>query len=134
MFNSIPVVHVAVNNLEEAIKDFKERFGLEADAPKDQPATGIRAAIVQMGGQVIEFIEPLDPEQGPVAKFLKNKGEGIYMIGWAVENVDEAIKGLEAKGVRLLSADAESRAAGANVFIHPKSTHGVLVELVERPK
>lgn len=134
MFNSIPVVHVAVNNLEEAIKDFKERFGLEADAPKDQPATGIRAAIVQMGGQVIEFIEPLDPEKGPVAKFLKNKGEGIYMIGWAVENVDEAIKGLEAKGVRLLSADAESRAAGANVFIHPKSTHGVLVELVERPK
>ena len=134
MFNSIRVVHIAVNSVEEAAKDYKERFGLEADAPKDQPATGIRGAVVPLGNAIIEFIEPLDPEQGPVAKFLKNRGEGIYMIGWEVDDVDDAIKGLEANGVRLLSADPESRAAGANVFIHPKSSHGVLVELVEKPK
>ena len=134
MFNAIRVVHVAVNSVEEAAKDYKERFGLEASDPKEQPATGISAAIVQMGNAVIELIEPLDPEQGPVAKFLKNRGEGIYMIGWEVDDVDEAVKGLEANGVRLLSADAESRAAGANVFIHPKSSHGVLIELVEKAK
>ena len=134
MFSKIRVMHVAVNSLEEATKDYEERFGLVADAPKDQPATGIRAAIVPIGDAVIEFIEPLDPEQGPVAKFLKNKGEGIYMVGWEVADIDEAVKELEANGVRLLDADAESRAAGANVFIHPKSSHGVLVELVEKPK
>ena len=131
MFNAIPNVHVAVNSLEEATKDFKERFGLVADPPIDQPATGVRLAVVHLGGQVIEFVEPLDPEQGPVSKFLKNKGEGIYMMGWAVEDVDAAVKQLEANGVRLLNADAESRAAGANVFIHPKSSHGVIVQLVE---
>lgn len=134
MFNAIPVIHVAVNSIEEAAKDYKERFGLVASDPKEQPTTGIRAAVVQLGSQIVEFIQPLDPEQGPVAKFLKTKGEGVYMMGWAVENVDEAVKELEANGVRLLGTDAASRASGANVFIHPKASHGVLIELVEAPK
>lgn len=134
MFNRIRTVHIVVNSIEEAAKDYEDRFGLKATAPTAQPATGIRAAVVSMGEAVIEFIEPLDHEQGPVAKFLQNRGEGVYMMAWEVDSLDEAIKELEAKGVRLLSADAESRAKGAIPFIHPKATHGVLIELVEKAK
>ncbi len=134
MFNRIRAIHVVVNSLEEATKDYEDRFGLKGTAPAAQPATGIRASVVQMGDAVIEFIEPLDHEQGPVAKFLNTRGEGVYMMAWEVDSIDDTIKKCEANGVRLLSADAESRAKGVIPFIHPKSTHGVLIELVEKAK
>lgn len=134
MFNRIRAVHVVVNSLEEATKDYESRFGLKATAPKDQPQTGIRAAVVSMGEAVIEFIEPLDHSQGPVAKFLQTRGEGVYMMAWEVDSLDETVKNLEGNGVRLISADAASRAKGALPFIHPKETHGVLIELVEKAK
>ena len=134
MYNRIRAVHVVVNSLEEAAKDYESRFGLTATSPETQSQTGIRAAVVSMGDAVIEFIEPLDHEQGPVAKFLKTRGEGVYMMAWEVDSVDEAIKSLHAKGVRLINADAESRAKGVIPFIHPKETHGVLIELVEKAK
>jgi methylmalonyl-CoA/ethylmalonyl-CoA epimerase len=134
MFNRIRAVHIVVNSLEEAAKDYEARFGLKASEPTAQEQTGIRAAVIRMGEAVIEFIEPLDHDQGPLVKFLKTKGEGVYMMAWEVDSVDEAVKEMEAKGIRLTNADAASRAAGANVFVHPKETHGVLIELVEKAK
>jgi methylmalonyl-CoA/ethylmalonyl-CoA epimerase len=134
MFNRIRVIHVVVHSIEEAAKDYKERFGLEATTSGDRPDLGIRNAILPIGDAVIELIEPLDREEGPLPKFLQNRGEGVYMTGWEVDDIDEAVKSLQEKGVRLVNADPESRAKGAQVFLHPKSTHGVLIELVEKPK
>ena len=132
MFTSIRTVHIAVKNIEEAAKLYADNFGIETSQPSTQPAMGIKNAIFRIGDTVVELIEPLDPEQGPVAKFLQNRGEGIYMMAWEVENLDSAIKSLTEKGVRLLSADAESRAKGIPAFIHPQSTKGVLIELVQK--
>jgi len=132
MFNTIRVVHVAVNSVEEAAQVYKEKFGIDSEPPHEQPATGIRATLIQMGETSIELIQPLDPEEGPVAKFLKNRGEGIYMMGVEVDDIDETVKKLEAKGVRLINA--EPRVDGVPVFIHPKENHGVMLELVEKPK
>ena len=132
MFTKIRAIHIAVNNVEEAAKLYTDNFDLQVSASGSNPTEGIRQAVLPVGDAVIELIEPLDPEQGPVAKFLQNRGEGIYMMAWEVENLDSAIQSLTEKGVRLLNADPESRAKGVNVFIHPKSTKGVLVELVQK--
>ena len=132
MFTKIRAVHIAVNNVEEAAKLYTDNFGLQVSTSGSNPAEGIRQAVLPVGDAVIELIEPLDPEQGPVAKFLQNRGEGVYMMAWEVENLDSTIQSLTEKGVRLLSADAESRAKGIPAFIHPQSTKGVLVELVQK--
>jgi len=92
---------------------------------------GIKNALFPVGDAVIELIEPLDKEQGPIPNFLKSRGEGIYMIALEVEDLDAAITELKGRGVRLLSDDPESRAKGIPVFIHPKSSRGVLIELVQ---
>jgi methylmalonyl-CoA epimerase len=133
MFNKLRVVHIAVNSADEAAADYSERFGLEKTRSAENPALGIRTAVLPVGDAVVEFIEPIDKEQGALSRFLQNRGEGIYMMGWEVDSVDDTIKALQERGVRLTNADPEARAAGANVFIHPKSAHGVLIELIEKP-
>ena len=132
MFTKIRAVHVAVDNIEEATKLYTDNFGLQVSQSGTLPALGIKNAILPIGDAIIELIEPLDPQQGAVAKFLQSRGGGVYMIALEVENLDSAIQSLQEKGVRLLSADPESRAKGIPVFIHPQSTKGVLVELVQK--
>ena len=134
MFTKIRVIHIAVNSVKEAAKDYSERFGLQVSSSSELPELGIRNAMLPIGEAVIELIEPIDRAQGPLARFLQNRGEGVYMMGWEVENLEETIQSLQEKGVRLTNADPEARAKGANVFIHPKSAHGVMIELLEKPK
>ncbi len=135
MFNKVRVLHLATSNLKETMKDYEEKLGFKA-LPRggEMPALGIRNAFLQLGDVVIEVMEPLTPGQGPVAKFLETRGEGLYMMAWEVDNIEQAIRELQAKGVRLINADAESRAKGMMTFIHPKSAHGIMVELTEKPK
>ena len=133
MFTGIRAVHVAVKDVEEAAKLYTDSFGLQVSRSGTNPEQGIKQAIFPVGDAVIELIEPLDPQEGAVARFLQSRGEGVYMIALEVENLDSAIQSLTEKGVRLLNADPESRAKGVLVFIHPKSTKGVLVELVQKP-
>lgn len=134
MFNKVRVVHMAVNSIAEATKDFQERFGMKVTSRGELAREGIRTAVMPIGGDVvIEFIEPVSRD-GAVVKFLQNRGEGVYMMGWEVDSLDATIKELQAKGVRLINAEPETRAKGANVFIHPKSAHGLMIELLEKPK
>ena len=132
MFTKIHNVVIAVNNVEEAAKLYTDNFGLKVSKSGPLPKMGIKNALLPVGDATIEFIEPLDPQQGPVTKFLQSRGEGLYMIELEVENVDSAIRSLTEKGVRLLGADPESRAKGSQVFIHPQSTKGVLIQLVQK--
>ncbi|MEE8399150.1 MAG: VOC family protein [Desulfobacterales bacterium] len=134
MFTKIRAIHLAVNDVEAAAKDYKDNFGVEAYDIGPEPDLGIKNGFVAVGDAVIEFIEPLVPGEGPVAKFLAKRGEGVYMTAMEVEDVDAAVKDLEAKGVPLINADPESRAAGAAPFIHPKSARGLMIELIEKPK
>ena len=134
MFSRIRCIHIAVKNVEETVKDYGDNFGMSVSRSGEMPELGIRNALLSIGDAFIEFIEPIDKEKGPLAQFLKTRGEGVYMTAWEVENVDAAVQALREKGVRLINADDESRAGGANVFIHPKSAHGVMIELLEKEK
>ena len=132
MFTKIHNVVIAVNNAEEAAKLYTDNFGLKVSKSGSLPKLGIKNALLPIGDAIIEFIEPLDPQQGPVAKFLQSRGEGLFMIEMEVESVDSAIRSLTEKGVRLLGADPESRAKGSQVFIHPQAAKGVLIQLVQK--
>ena len=132
MFTRIRAVQVAVKNAEEAVTLYTDSFGLHVSKSETLPEQGVRNAFLPIGDAVIEFIEPLDPQQGPVTRFLQSRGEGIYMIALEVESIDSAVQSLREKGVRLLGDDPESRAKGSPVFIHPHSAKGVLIELLQR--
>ena len=134
MFNKIRAIHLAVNDVESAAKDYKDNFGIEAYDIGPRPDLGIKNGFLAVGDAVIELIEPLVAGEGPVAKFLAKRGEGVYMTAIEVEDVDAAVKDLEAKGIPLINADPESRASGAAPFIHPKAARGLMIELIEKTK
>lgn len=132
MFKKVCTIHIAVNSVKETTKDFSERFGLKVTRSGEMPVLGIRNAFMPVGETTLEIMEPLNPSApGPVAKFLQTRGEGVYMMAWEVDNVEKTVKELQAKGVRLINAEPENRAKGIPVFIHPKSSHGIMIELVE---
>ncbi len=130
MFSKIRAIHLAVNSVEEAVKDYTDNFGMEAYKTDTLPELGIKNALLQVGDAIIEFIEPLEPGQGPVARFLEKRGEGVYMTAMEVENLESAVKDLKARGVPLINDNPESREKGLPVFIHPKASRGLLIELV----
>lgn len=132
MFTRIHNIAIAVKNVEEAVKLYTDSFGFQVSRSVTVPELGIKSAFLPVGDATIELMEPIDPQQGPVAKFLQNRGEGIYLIELEVEDMDSAIQSLSEKGVQLLGADPESRAKGSQVFIHPRSSRGVLIELIQR--
>ena len=134
MFTRVRAVHIAVNNVEEAASEYTEKLGLQVSRSGDMPQMGIKNAILPVGDSVLELIEPLDRQQGALARFLQNRGEGVYMIALEVDDLEATIKSLQSKEIRLIDADPESRSRGGPVFIHPKSTHGVLIELIEKAR
>jgi len=124
-------IAIAVSSVDDALKVFGEVFGLKAEHIEEIPDQKVKAATVRIGDSNIEFIEPTDPESG-VAKFMEKKGEGIHHICVEVADIDAELKALEAKGVALIDKQARKGLAGRIAFVHPKSTKGVLMELVQK--
>lgn len=131
MIKGIDHIAIAVNSADEALSVFDNVFGLKADHIEEIPDQGVKAATVRVGDTNIEFIEPINPESG-VAKFLEKKGEGIHHICIEVDNIDEELNSLAAKGVELIDKKARKGLAGMIGFLHPRATKGVLIELVQK--
>lgn len=128
MFKGIDHIVIAVSSLEQAVKDYEERLGVKptGEVGKARPELGLRNAYFYLGdsGRFIELAEPLGPET-PLGRTLQRRGEGIHLVALAVDDVAGATAQLKARGVQVIEA-------GRQVFIHPKETHGVLYQLVER--
>jgi methylmalonyl-CoA epimerase len=134
MIKEIDHIGIAVNNLEEAISIYTDILGLESKGTEKIKEQKIILATFLVGGIKIELLQPTHPD-GPIGKFVKKKGEGMHHIAFMVENIDESLKELSAKGVNLIDEKARIGADGAKIaFIHPKDMKGVLIELVERAK
>jgi methylmalonyl-CoA epimerase len=131
MLKKIDHIAIAVSSIDDALKVFGEVFGLKADHIEEIPDQKVKAATVRIGDTNIEFIEPTDPESG-VAKFVEKKGEGIHHIAVEVADIDAELKALEDRGVALIDKQARKGLAGRIAFVHPKSTKGVLMELVQK--
>ena len=132
MFSKIHNVVIAVKDVQEASELYTANFGIQPHSSNTLPALGIKNARFRIGDAEIELIEPLDPEKGPVTKFLQTRGEGLYMMEMEVEDYRAAVADLKAKGIRLIGESPESLEKGAGIFIHPRATKGVLMQLVQK--
>jgi len=125
-------IGVASKDMAEALKFFVEKLGMEATGFETIEDQKVRVAFLPLGEGEIEILESTSPD-GPVAKFIEARGEGVQHIALRVDDLDSALEELKAKGVRLIDEKPRIGAGGARIaFIHPKETHGVLLELCER--
>ncbi len=126
---TIDHIGIAVGSLAESLRFFRDALGLELDTPEDVPSQRVRAHFLQAGEAAIELVEPT-AEDSPIAKFVAKRGPGIHHVALRVDDIVAALAELKAKGVRLIDEVPRPGAHNSLVaFIHPSSTHGVLVEL-----
>jgi len=125
-------IGIAVTSLEEAIPYYENTLGLKCYAVEEVADQKVKTAFFMVGQTKIELLESTDPE-GPIGKFLENKGPGIHHLAFAVDNVNEALADVAAKGVQLIDKTSRKGAEGLNIgFLHPKSTLGVLTEICSK--
>ena len=132
MVHKVDHIGVAVSNLEEALKIYTDVLGLKLHGTEVVEEQKVRVAFMPVGDTEIELLESTDPE-GPIAKFIEKRGEGIQHIAFRVDDIEEALEQMRQQGVRLIDEKPRYGAGGARIaFLHPKATGGVLVELCER--
>lgn len=123
-------IGIAVRNLTEAIKTF-EALGFELEEIEEVKEQKVKVAMLPIGESRIELLEAISDDSA-IAKFLASRGEGIHHIAINVENIESALKKAKESGVKLIDEVPRIGAGGKKVaFLHPKSTHGVLMEFVE---
>jgi methylmalonyl-CoA/ethylmalonyl-CoA epimerase len=125
-------IGVAVKGIEQAGKFYTDILGLKIEEVENVADQKVNVAFIPITDSEVELLESTDPD-GPVAKYINARGEGVQHVAFRVENIDEALTELKEKGVRLIDQEARKGAGGARIaFIHPKETNGVLVEICER--
>ena len=128
--SAIDHLGIAVKSLADA-KGFYEKLGLKPMPEETVAAEGVRLSMVPVGESRIELLEPTSAES-PIAKFLAKRGEGLHHVALHVDDLSGTVERLKANGTRLISDQIKVGAGGhMYVFVHPASTGGVLLELVE---
>jgi len=132
--HKIDHVGVAVKSLDDALPFYVENLHLTLEGIEEVESEKVKVAFLRIGESRIELLEPTS-EDSPVAKFIEKRGEGIHHLALGVKQIDERIKELKEKGIRMLNEQAKTGAGGARIaFIHPKASSGVLYELCEKEK
>ena len=122
---------IAVKSIEAALKFYSEILGLRPEGEEVITDQKVRTAFLPVGDTEVELLESTDPD-GPVAKFIDKRGEGLQHIAFKVDDLDSALRELEGRGVRLIDSTPRIGAGHKRIaFLHPKDTLGVLLELSE---
>ena len=126
-------IGIAVKSLDESIPFYENILGLECYTIEEVKDQKVKTAFFMIGQTKIELLESTDPE-GPIGKHIEKRGEGIHHIAFAVKDINDRLKEVEEKGIRLIDKESRKGAEGLDIgFLHPKSTLGVLMELCENP-
>ena len=125
-------VAVVVRDLDQALGFYRDTLGLPVELVLPCPSDRVRIGFLPVGESKVELVEPTDDTTG-VARFLESRGEGFHHVCFEVPDIAAALEGLAAQGVELIDRTPRAGADGPVAFIHPRSAHGVLVELVEAP-
>ncbi len=125
-------IGIAVKNLDETLSFYTDILGLEFDGTETVEEQKVKVAFLPVGDTEIELLESTS-EDGPIAKFIEKNGEGVQHIAFQVDNIEEAIAYMQEKGMKMIDEQPRYGAGGASIaFVHPKSSHRVLVELSQR--
>lgn len=132
MITGLEHIGIAVSDLDEALEVYEKILGLKVKRIKVIEEQKIKAALLLAGKIKIELMEPTDDE-GPVARFIKKKGEGVHHIAFTVTNLEDFLKKIKEEGIVLVDEKPKIGAEGYKMaFLHPKSTRNVLLELCEK--
>jgi methylmalonyl-CoA epimerase len=123
---------VVVRSIDEALRLYRDLLGLELETVMDIPSDRVRIAFLRVGESKVELVEPTDDTTG-VARFLESKGEGFHHVCFEVADLAEELTRLAIDGLELIDSAPRRGAEGPVAFLHPRSCHGVLVELIEAP-
>ena len=125
---------IATNGIDEALKFWSDALGLENVHTETVEDQKVRVAMLPIGETRIELLEPTS-EDSPISKFLEKRGGGIHHIAVEVDNIEESLAKLKHEGMRLIDEKPRIGAEGCLVaFVHPSSSNGVLLELVQSEK
>lgn len=133
VIKKIDHIAIVVRSIEEALQVYEGALGLELTDVKEVPEQAVTVAFLPVGESKIELVEPLTADGG-IARFLEKRGEGLHHICLEVDDIEAALQDLAAQGVRLIDEQPRQGAHGRVAFLHPKSAHGVLIELIEKPR
>ena len=131
VFGRIDHVGVAVEDLEAAVALYSERFGMAVEHRETVEEQGVEAVLLGVGESHVELLAPLGPETA-VGRFLDRSGPGLHHVAYGTDDIEAALEALRGAGLRLIDERPRTGIRGSRVaFLHPKSTGGVLTELVE---
>ena len=134
MLKKINHVALAVDNIDEAAKFYQNCLGLELTGIETVSAQKTKVGFFKIGASSIELVQPAEPDS-PLHKFLETRGQGLHHICFEVDDIEAEIEKLLEKGATMIDQKPRSGAHNSRVaFMHPKSSSGVLIELVELPK
>ena len=133
MIARIDHIGIAVQDISDALKFFQDALGVKLDRVESEEGGRTKVAFLPVGTSDVELVEPQDADSG-LAKFLAKRGEGVHHICFEVDDIDAALTRLKEKGAQLIDETPRVNAQGMRyAFIHPKSAHGVLIELYQKP-
>lgn len=126
---SIEHIGIAVKNLDESIKFYEDILGLKCYAVEEVEDQKVKTAFFNVGHTKIELLETTNPD-GPIAKFIEKRGEGIHHIAFKTDDIKSSLKELKEKNIILINDQPRKGAENLDIaFIHPKSANGVLIEI-----
>jgi methylmalonyl-CoA epimerase len=131
VFTRIDHVGVAVEQLDEALELYRDSFQLELAHREVVEEQGVEAVLLDVGDNHVELLAPLGPDT-PVGKFLAKNGPGLHHVAYQVDDIDSTLGALKQAGLRLIDEQPRTGIRGSRVaFMHPRSTAGVLTEIVQ---
>ena len=131
MFGRIDHIGVAVDDLDGAIKLYSESFGMREQHRETIEAFDVEAVLLEVGDGHVELLKPLSAGSG-IGKFLERNGPGLHHVAYQTDDIDSTLEQVKAAGLDLIDKEPRTGIRGSRVaFLHPKTTGGVLTELVE---
>jgi methylmalonyl-CoA/ethylmalonyl-CoA epimerase len=131
VFGRIDHIGVAVDDLDEAVALYSERFGMPVQHRETVEEQGVEAVLVGIGESHVELLRPLGPDTA-VGRFLERNGPGLHHVAYSTDDIESALDAVRSAGLALIDERPRTGIRGSRVaFLHPKSTGGVLTELVE---
>ena len=132
MVNKISHLGIAVKDLDAVVKMYEEMLGVKASGFEEVEEQKVKVAFLPVGETRIEFLQSTSPD-GPIARYIEKKGEGIQHIAFEVDDLEAELQRLKESGVRLIDETPRKGAGGHQIaFVHPKSTNGILIELCDK--
>ncbi len=132
--NKVDHIGIAVNDVEQVARFYSEALGIEVSEPEYMEAEGVKIVFLPKNSGLIELLEPVS-ETSAIKKFLENRGEGMHHVCFEVEDIEATMRQVSAFGAQLVDEQPRiGRDGNRLAFVHPKSAHGVLIELLENKK